>query len=170
MSKIVVVNEKDEIVGYKDRDDRNNVDIVRVAALWIFNSSGESLLAQRSLAKTRSPGKWGPAVAGTVEEGETYESNIIKETEEEIGLTISKEEILLGEKKLFHSDHPYFGQMYYLKIDLPISGFRPRPGEVEQVKWFGAEQISQRLKEKPEDFTPSMKELLSDYLKFIKDS
>ena len=27
------------------------------------------------------PGKWGPAVAGTVEEGESYEENIIKEAE-----------------------------------------------------------------------------------------
>ncbi len=29
---------------------------------------------------------WGSAVAGTVEKGEDYESNIYKETEEEIGL------------------------------------------------------------------------------------
>jgi len=43
-------------------------------------------LAQRSFNKTHNPGQWGPAVAGTNDEGETYESNIIKEAEEEIVL------------------------------------------------------------------------------------
>ena len=33
------------------------------------------------------PEVWGPAVSGTNEEGETYDSNIIKEAQEEIGLT-----------------------------------------------------------------------------------
>ncbi len=91
--QIPIVNEQDEIIGYKDRKDRNLVDITRVSALWITNEDGEILLAQRGLNKTHSPGLWGPAVAGTVEEGETYESNIIKEAEEEIGLVAREGEV-----------------------------------------------------------------------------
>lgn len=169
MSKITIVNDKDEIIDHKDRDDKNDIDIVRVSCLWIFNSNKDVLLAQRSLLKTRSAGKWGPAVAGTVEEGETYESNIIKESDEEIGLKIQEGELVLGKKEFFNKEHPYFGQMFYFKSDLPVSEFRPRPGEVEQVRWVSLDDLSAQLKEKGADFTPSMPELFQDYLEFLKD-
>ena len=84
--KTIIVNENDEIIGYKGKGTLEKSDIYRVSALWIQNSKGDILLAQRKLTKKHSPGKWGPAVAGTNDEGESYESNIIKETEEEIGL------------------------------------------------------------------------------------
>ncbi len=60
---IPVVNEQDEIIGHKDREDRNTMDITRITALWLKNERGEVLLA---LAKTGDPGLWGPAVSGTV--------------------------------------------------------------------------------------------------------
>ena len=65
-----------------------------------FSGSSAGLLLKQSLPDLRvliverqtafdkkyDPGKWGPSAAGTVEEGETYQSNIIKELQEEIGL------------------------------------------------------------------------------------
>lgn len=84
--KIPIVNESDEVIAYKERESIAVEDIYRVSALWVKNSKGESLLAQRAFTKKHSPGKWEPAVAGTVEEGEDYDSNIIKEIEEELGL------------------------------------------------------------------------------------
>ena len=74
--KIPIVNEQDEILGYKDRDGKNREDISRITALWLTDFDGNVLLAQRAFNKKRSPGLWGPAVAGTVEEGETYEEKI----------------------------------------------------------------------------------------------
>ncbi len=47
--------------------------------MWLRNSLGQSLLAKRSASKELDPSKWGPAVAGTIEAGQTYESNIYKE-------------------------------------------------------------------------------------------
>ena len=72
--KIILVNENDEIIGYKERGTLDKEDIYRVSALWIQNSKGEILLAQRSFNKNNNPRKWGPAVAGTNDEGESYES------------------------------------------------------------------------------------------------
>src|SRR3989338_10763955 len=104
--RIPIVNEQDEIIGYKDRKDRNKVDIARITGLWLWNEKGEALLAQRSFNKKMHPGMWGPAVAGTVEEGETYESNIIKESEEEIGLLGFRP--ILGTKIRRHGSHEHF--------------------------------------------------------------
>lgn len=69
-SRIIVVNDQDEIIGLKERDTLVQADIYRVAALWVVNSAGDILLAQRKFTKTHDPGKWGPAVAGTVDEGD----------------------------------------------------------------------------------------------------
>ena len=52
-AKIVIVNENDEIIGSKERGTLNQSDIYRVSALWIQNSKGEILLAQRSFNKKR---------------------------------------------------------------------------------------------------------------------
>jgi NADH pyrophosphatase NudC (nudix superfamily) len=41
-------------------------------------------LTQRAATKKNDPDKRTSAVAGTVEKGETFETNIIKETQEEI--------------------------------------------------------------------------------------
>ncbi|GAF94063.1 unnamed protein product, partial [marine sediment metagenome] len=81
-SKIIIVDDNDKIIGYKERDTLKREDIYRVSALWITNSHGEILLARRHHTKSHRPRKWGPAVAGTVDAGETYEDNIIKEAEE----------------------------------------------------------------------------------------
>jgi len=85
-SEIIIVDENDIIISYKTRDKIKQNDIYRVSALWIKNSQDDILLAQRGLNKKNDPGQWGPAVAGTNDRGESYEENIIKEAEEEIGL------------------------------------------------------------------------------------
>ena len=90
---IPIVNEQDEIIEYKDIRNRNPKEICRVSAIWLVDSDGNILLAQRAFSKKVDPGKWGPSVAGTVEKGETYEENIIKESKEEIGLTKNTEEL-----------------------------------------------------------------------------
>jgi isopentenyldiphosphate isomerase len=79
MEKQVIVDESDNVIGAKIRSDILPDDIYRVSCLWLRNPSGEVLLAQRSFDKKNDPGRWGPAVAGTVSENETYEENIRKE-------------------------------------------------------------------------------------------
>ncbi len=166
MSKIIIVDKEDQIIGYKERNDWDKSDIIRVSALWICNSAGESLIAQRSFSKARSPGCWAQSVAGTVEEGETYESNIVKEAEEELGLKIRIEDVVSAEKNFTDTDHPYFVQMYFYKTDMPISEFILRAEEVASVRWISLEDLSKWFAEKPEDFTPAFCACLSSYIDF----
>lgn len=153
--RIPVVNEQDEIIGYKDRKDGNTVDITRITGLWLWNEKGEVLLAQRALSKDINPGLWGPAVAGTVEEGETYESNIIKEAEEEIGLKDLKP--VLGPKLRRTTKHAYFAQWFSATIDSKYSLVK-QDSEVEAIKWFSKEELFNAFDKTPEVFLPSLKD------------
>ena len=78
--QIQIVDKNDTVIGTKERDEIDySSDIYRVSALWLTNSNGQALIAKRAMAKKNSPGKWGPAVAGTLETDETYETNIYKD-------------------------------------------------------------------------------------------
>ncbi|MEK7113309.1 MAG: NUDIX domain-containing protein [Patescibacteria group bacterium] len=153
--QIPIVNEQDEMIGYQERETRNPKDICRVTSLWLTDTAGNILLAQRSFEKKNGPGLWGTAVSGTVEEGETYESNIIKEAEEEIGLKDLKP--LIGPKFRRSTTHEYFGQWFTAMVshDYP---FVKKDDEVEQIKWFTKDEIKKLLEEKPEIFLKNFKQ------------
>lgn len=152
--KIPVVDEQDSIIGFKDKEELSPTDIYRVAALWISNSKGQILLAKRSANKKRSPNKWAPAVAGTLEQPE-YSSNILKEAYEELGiLGVKIEKGPKGRSKTL--DNQYFCQFFTVQCDLDADKFRPNPMEVSKVKWFDKKELIEELKKHPENFSPNM--------------
>ena len=159
--RIPIVNKRDEIIGHKERTDRNKTDITRVAALLLLNPKGETLITRRAANKIHDPNKWGPAVAGTVEEGETYIANIIKETLEEIGFTITEKELLVGPHVYIETDHKYFTQFYFAKTDLPISAFNIDPQEVAEIRWAVISELIAWFKKSPADFTRSFEKSIA---------
>ena len=155
-SKIIIVDENDQIIGSKPRELITTTDIYRVSALWLKNTKNKFLLAQRSLNKKNDPGKWGPAVAGTVEVEETYENNIIKEAEEELGL--KNFVFTLGPKLRKKGLHNHFTQWYVLTLDQKISDFTIQREEVEKIKWFTLSEFSKMYQDDPNNFLGSMDE------------
>lgn len=151
---IIIVDENDNQVGVMDREKVVD-EIYRVASLRITNSKGEILLARRAYSKKHDPGKWGPAVAGTLDEGETYESNIYKEAKEELGIT--NVEFKKGEKARVDAKWHYFTQRFYVQLDWPLERFNPDPGEVAEVKWFGVDELKHELAAHPDEFLNSVR-------------
>lgn len=152
---VQIVNKNDELIGHCNRLERPAGAIYRVSALWIENSEYEVLLAQRGLTKKMHPGVWSTAVAGTVDKGETYEENILKETEEEIGITLTIDDIVPIYKRF--NDIPgneYFSTHYLYLTDRDISEFTKEEGEVEALKWMPYDELEQDVREHPERYTP----------------
>lgn len=157
-----IVNDQDQIIGYKDRRELDSQDAYyRAAGLWLTNSKGQILIAQRHKNKAHHPGKWGPAAAGTVEQNETYESNIYKEAEEEIGLIgIS---FKIGPKMRTETPHKHFTQWYSAICDWPLDRFLPQSTEVERVMWIDKNELEKDLSKNPNKYTPSMPAYLGYY-------
>ena len=153
MRKVIIVDQQDNIIGHKFSDKVLNTDIYRVSALWLTNSIGQILLAKRTANKKHHPNKWGPAVAGTIEQGESYDDNIIKEAEEEIGLKNIK--FIKGPKKLNIQNYKHFTQWYTAVLDKDIKDFVLQPEEVAEIRWFTKQEIEDQLKNDPEFFIPN---------------
>jgi isopentenyldiphosphate isomerase len=164
---VVIVDEDDNLIGAKPRDSIDlTKDIYRVTGIWVTNSKGEVLIAKRSMLKKVNSGKWGPAVAGTVEEGETYESNAYKELEEEIGVNGIHLEIgpKLGPKELIGSPRKYFAQWFKCQIDKKVEEFKLQEGEVDEIKWVSYDDLKKDVECNRGAYIPSM----SYVLKLVK--
>lgn len=160
---VTLVNEHDEIIGYKERKDKKPGDIIRVTTIWVTNEKEEILLARRALIKDPHPGLWGPSVAGTVEEGETYDSNARKEGEEEIGL---KGIALVPEIKLNASPSlTCFIQCYSAVVPSGYP-FIIDESEVAEIKWFSKKELLSFLEEHPKKFIPHFKESSKHFLNY----
>ena len=162
-NKVQIVDEHDHLLGYKDRsdiDDKN--DIYRVSSLWLTNSKGEVLLAQRKYTKNNDPGKWGPAVAGTLEGDEDYESNIIKEIYEEIGLIDLN--IKKGPYIRVTSPRNYFCQWYTASLDVPVKDLKIQLEEIEKVEWVNKKKLKKEIELKPNKYVTTMPKISELFL------
>jgi isopentenyldiphosphate isomerase len=165
MSKIIIVDKNDRPIGAKERTELAPEDIYRVSALWLTNSEGKILMARRALTKIKDPGTWGPAVAGTVEEGEEYDDNIVKEIGEEIGLKVFIADLKKGPKiHINKGSNDYFGQWYFFTTDKLAEDFIIQKDEVAEVKWFTKEELQNTLQNQPKEFTRSAEQYLPHFL------
>jgi isopentenyldiphosphate isomerase len=159
--KIQIVNDQDEVIGTKERAEIDyQTDIYRVSALWLTNSIGQTLLARRALIKDKDPGKWGPAVSGTIDEGETYDQNIYKEAMEEIGL--EGVQFTKGIKMRITHPRQYFCQWYTIALDRDVSSFTMQAEEVDALEWVDIEQLKSELASNSNKYVPAMQQIISE--------
>lgn len=147
----VIVDENDAVIGAKLKSELSHGhDIYRVSAAWVVNATGQFLLARRSPADSNEAGKWGPSVAGTVEQGESYDDNIRKELSEEIGLQDIEPQT--GPKIFIDGQRRYFAQWYYVPCDKAVEDFKLQSEEVAAVRWIGLSELKEELADHPNDY------------------
>jgi len=105
-------------------------------ALILLNKKGEILLQKRSSTKEIEPNKWAWH-GGHVIAGETSKEAIIRETKEELGLTLSKNQIkLLVELRRDKFPNRQYTVAYYSRCNLNVDEFKIQKDELSEVKWF----------------------------------
>lgn len=130
----------------------------RTASLWITNSNGDVLLAQRKWDKKVDPGKWAEAVGGTVEGDDSYEETVIREAAEELGL--ENIEARVGPRQYIDDSAKYFVQWYVAAVDLPIEALTIQTEEVEAIAWIPMGQLRAELETNPDKYIPAMKTIV----------
>ena len=152
--KIIIVDSEDNQIGLKEFGTLDYEDIYQVSALWLTDiKTGDVLIAQRKWTKHNDPGKWSAAAAGTVDEGETYEENIIKEIEEEIGLTGL--DLTEGPKEFIDDGkHKYFVKWFFASVDKDTTKITVQEEEVEDTKWIPQKVLVVDVSNNPEKYTP----------------
>src|SRR5712664_3360101 len=85
-----VVNECDEVIGQERRSEVHRLGLQhRAVHVLIFNARGEVFLQKRSMKKDTFPGVWDSSASGHLDVGETYDACAVRESREELGLSLA---------------------------------------------------------------------------------
>lgn len=117
---------------------RKHPEMYRLAAdIWIMNSKGQFLIQRRSLNLRHFPGYWSPT-SGSVMHGETSRQAIVRETEEELGLTLNPDDCTLMLR--MRSGNVWIDS-YFIQKDIELTSLRLCPREVDEVDWMSSERL-----------------------------
>lgn len=120
----------------------------RVVHIWIINSKNEYLIQQRNKATDRHPYQWAPT-AGAVKSGETPLQAAIRETKEEIGLSLKDEDLSLLES--IYVDNPkanFIIDLFLAKKDVDLKSLVMEKNEVKDIGLATKNDIIKLLKNK----------------------
>jgi len=148
-----VVNERDEVIGRERRSVVHRTGLKhRAVHVFVFNSRGEVFLQKRSMSKDSSPGLWDSSASGHLDCGEDYDACAVRELREEIGLDVSECPRRLFKVAACDRTGQEFVWLYQCASEGP---FTLHPEEIERGDWFTPEQVTQWVRERPEDFAPA---------------
>ena len=121
------------------------------AHVWFYTNDGEILLQQRAATKIICPLLCDVSVAGHVDAGETVEQAAIRETNEEIGLKITINDLdKIGTFNCFQSysngiiDNE-FHHTFISEVNVPIDDLVPQRNEVEALKLIDINEFYEKL-------------------------
>jgi isopentenyldiphosphate isomerase len=114
----------------------------RAAHVWIIAPDGRILLQRRSPRKANNPGLWDVSTAGHISAGESAVDAAVRETFEELGLSIAREELqfltTLRESSVLN-DGTYFDnefhEIFLIRREVDHPSLKLDPEEVAEVKW-----------------------------------
>ena len=112
-----------------------------VVHMCVFNSRGELLIQQRSPNKRAYPGYWDVSAAGAVRAGETGREAAMRETREELGLTLE----LCGSAAVTLAFPHGFDDFFLTRADVPLSALTVQEEEVAAVRWATRADVREML-------------------------
>ena len=117
---------------------------------WIINKKGEILLTQRKFDKGYG-GMWEPT-GGLAKSGENSIQGVIRELQEEIGVNVPKDNLLLIKEKIEKDEKcNTFRDVYIVKEDINLSELHFNDGEVINAQYVTVEELSNMI-DKGESF------------------
>lgn len=155
MDNILVVNEKDEVIGEEDKLKCHSGEGIlhRAYAIMIFNGR-KLLLTKRSNKKLLWPGFWDGSIASHVRNGETYESSAKRRLKEEIGIDANPEFLF---KFQYRSEYQNIGVEHEICAVLKAEyngQFEINPEEISEYKLVNIDNVKKKVKRNPEIYCP----------------
>ncbi len=118
-----------------------------VVHIWIRNNEGKYLVQKRNKATDSVPGQYA-ATGGAVTTGEDSITGALRETEEEIGIQFTKEQMKLVQRYYVQSDYSnYITDLYLVEENVLLSDLKLDYNEVSKCEYFAMDEIRNLVKE-----------------------
>lgn len=149
-----VLNEKGEYIGKVETREKCHTEGLwhKAVAMFIINSKGQVLLQKRSANKKMWPNMWDITAGGHVLAGEFGFQSIIREAEEELGISLNKNDITFVGSSIstnVQGDivNNHFNEFYIVNKDIDETTLKLQEEEVSEVKWIDKNEIIEKIKD-----------------------
>ena len=105
--------------------------------IWYINAKGELLVQRRSLRKKAAPGLWACS-GGSALRGETSEMALVRESEEELGIT---PDVSRSVRFLSYMSEDCITDVYIVPWEGDAAPLRLQEEEVMDAKWISQEEM-----------------------------
>jgi len=184
MKQLIIVNEKDQVLGFEEKkkclDDKGILH--RAFSIFVFNPQGELLIQKRSRFKRLWPLFWSNTCCSHPLKEEEIKKTAGQRLQEELGFTCPLEFLFKflyrasfkdkgSENELVHVFKGIYNPRDHTSVTAKYEGeVKPDEKEVADWRWLFLEDLEKEIKEKPESFTPWFKSLLNKFQdKFRKE-
>lgn len=160
---VILVDEKDNPVGYEDKmiAHSDGGKLHRAFSIFISNSKGEMLLQLRSKAKHHFRNLWTNPCCSHPRKGEELEKAAHRKLRQEFGFDTKLHE---GFSFIYKATDPdsgltehEFDHVFFGKFDgIP----KPNPKEIDDWQWITVGKLRQDLKSNPNRYTPWLRIVL----------
>lgn len=163
MEEVVLVNEKDEILGYEEKISAHEKGLLhRAISVLIFNDKEELLIQQRAACKYHWANIWANSCCSHPRKNETYIEAAERRVKEELGIHVT-----LTEKfKFIYKAYDPSSKLTEYELDTVFYGkyngdvpFNEE--EVQAIAWKSIENIKLEIKKTPEKYAFWFKEILN---------
>jgi len=88
MERFDILNDDGSVIGSESRENCHNGSFLLhgVVHVLVFRKNGNIILQKRASNKEIQPGKWDSSIGGHISSGETLDSALAREAEEEMGI------------------------------------------------------------------------------------
>jgi isopentenyl-diphosphate delta-isomerase len=162
---IIFVDENDSPIGLGTREEAWAKGIyLRIVRVILRDENGRILSQHRTPQKKSYPNRWTDSVSGHVDEGDTYDSAVKRELEEELGVVVNLKFIgkFSSEDMIDNKDIREFNAIYEGTIDSSLQLVLQK-SEVSEVKWFELNELKKEMQDAPDSFTPGFRETIARY-------
>jgi isopentenyl-diphosphate delta-isomerase len=156
---LVLVNEQDEIIGYKDKLSchQGSGILHRAFSIFIFNDEGQLLMQQRSKQKNLWPLFWSNSCCSHPRKGERMGRAVSRRLWEELGFRTDLKFVYKFMYQATYNDtgseHEYCS-VFIGKTDKPA---QYNINEIADVKYMPAEELDRMVEEDSDELTPWFK-------------
>ena len=154
IEQVILVNEIDEAIGTMEKLEAHQKGLLhRAFSVFIFNDKNELLLQRRALTKYHSAGLWTNTCCSHPRPNEATLNAANRRLMEEMGfetkLTFKTSFIYKTEFENGLTEHEFDHVFFGTSNANPI----PNKDEVDSFVWIAIEDVKQKIKQNPNEFT-----------------
>ena len=168
--KVVLVDLQDQQLGTMGKMEAHVKAVLhRAFSIFILNSNRELLLQQRAFGKYHSPGLWTNTCCSHQREGETNLQAGNRRLMEEMGMTVSLEELFTFIYKASFDNGLTEHELDHVMVGFSEEDPKINIDEVAAFKWMHIDAVKEDLKKNPDYYTVWFAIIFNRFCQHLED-